>query len=607
MRSVLAAVALLSILSSSALAGTVLVEAEAFDQPGGWKLDHQSLDVLGSPYLLAHGLGLPVADATTTVRLPKRGRYRVFVRTKDWVARWGAPGAPGKFQLLVDGKPLAATFGTQGADWFWQDGGSVQIDNPAVALTLKDLTGFEGRCDAVILSDEPGFVPPNDRASLTALRCAQRGLPKAPNEKGEFDLVVVGGGMAGCCSAVSAARLGLSVALIQNRHVLGGNSSSEIRVWINGRYQLPPYPVIGEIVAEMYTRPHASPGRAEEFGDDLKMRVVTAEENLTLLLGEHVDQVEMHGARIAAVVSVNTRSGRRTRTTGRYFADCTGDGAVGYLAGADYAVTTRRHQGSSNLWSVADTGAAAQFPRCPWALDVSNKPFPTKLRELGVWFWESGFDKDTVRDAETIRDHNLRAMYGAWDALKNAKGLYPNHKLAWAAYVSGRRESRRLMGDVVLTQDDVMSLRDFPDACVTTTWSIDVHYPDERYVAACPSDPFISKAVYTRFARPYAFPYRCLYSRNVANLFMAGRDISVTHEALGTVRVMATGGMMGEVVGRAATLCKRADCDPRDVYSEHLDELKTLLRTPTQRKTPPGEQAATESNAVDCVIEGNVQ
>jgi hypothetical protein len=599
MKSGLTAVALLCILSSSAPAGTVLIEAEAFDNPGGWQLDHQSLDVMGSPYLLAHGLGVPVADATTTVRLPKPGRYRVFVRTKDWVARWGAPGTPGKFQLLVDGEPLAAAFGTQGAEWFWQDGGSVQIDNPAVALTLKDLTGFEGRCDAVILSDEPGFVPPNDRASLMALRHAQRGLPKAPNEKGEFDLVVVGGGMAGCCSAVSAARLGLSVALIQNRHVLGGNSSSEIRVWINGRYQLPPYPVIGEIVAEMYTRPHASPGRAEEFGDDLKMRVVTAEKNLTLLLGEHVDQVEMQGDRIAAVVSVNTRSGQRSRYTGRHFADCTGDGAVGLLAGADYAVTTRGHMGSSNLWSVADTGAAVQFPHCPWALDVSNEPFPIKLRELGVWFWESGFDMDTVRDAEAIRDHNLRAMYGVWDALKNAKGLYPNHKLAWAAYVSGRRESRRLMGDVVLTKDDVMSLRDFPDACVTTTWSIDLHYPDERYVAACPSDPFISKAVYTRFARPYAFPYRCLYSRNVANLFMAGRDISVTHEALGTVRVMATGGMMGEVVGRAATLCKRADCDPRDVYSEHLDELKALLRTPTRRKTPPAEQAATTPNAVD--------
>ena len=174
MKSVLLAVALLCILGNVGTTSTVLVEAEAFDNLGGWKLDHQALDTMGSPYLLAHGLGVPVADATTTVSLPKAGRYQVFVRTKDWVARWGAPGTPGRFQLLVDGQPLAATFGTQGADWSWQDGGSVQIDEPSVALALKDLTGFEGRCDAVLLTDDPDFEPPNDKLKLSWLRRALR-------------------------------------------------------------------------------------------------------------------------------------------------------------------------------------------------------------------------------------------------------------------------------------------------------------------------------------------------------------------------------------------------------------------------------------------------
>jgi len=573
------AAALLSVPASPA---TLLIEAESFGDRGGWVLDHQAMEVMGSPYLLAHGLGKPVEDASTTLAVPETGEYRVWVRTKDWVATWDAPGAPGKFQLLVGGRALGETFGTRGAQWFWHDGGTVRLDKGNVALALHDLTGFEGRCDAILLTTDAGFTPPNELKEMSAWRRGLLGIPDEPEDGGEYDLVVVGGGMAGCCAAVSAARLGLDVALVQNRHVLGGNSSSEIRVWINGRFELHPYPAVGEIVAEMYTRPSSSPGPAEEFGDDLKMRVVTAEEKLALRLGEHVNRVETDQGRITAVVSQNTATSRRTRYRARWFADCTGDGCVGYLAGADYDVTEEGHMGSSNLWYVVDAGKPAPFPRCPWALDLAGKPIPTKLRELGVWFWESGFDRDTIRDVELIRDHNLRAMYGAWDELKNNRGLYPNHEIRWAAYVSGKRESRRLLGDVVLTKEDVMELREFPDACVTTTWSIDLHYPHEKYKEACPENPFISKAVFTRFARPYAFPYRCLYSRNVPNLFMAGRDVSVTHEALGTVRVMATGGMMGEVVGRAAAVCKRHDADPREVYTEHLDELKKLLRTCTK-------------------------
>jgi hypothetical protein len=238
---------------------------------------------------------------------------------------------------------------------------------------------------------------------------------------------------------------------------------------------------------------------------------------------------------------------------------------------------------SSNMWLPVDTGSPSPFPRCPWALDLTDKPFPTELKRLGVWFWESGFDLDTIRDAEAIRDHNLRAMYGAWDCLKNVRKLYPNHRLLWAAYISGRRESRRLLGDVVLTKEDVLTGRAFPDGCITSTWSIDLHLGDPRYESASPGNPFISEAQYTRFDKPFPIPYRCFYSRNVANLMMAGRDISVTHEALGTTRVMGTNGMMGEAVGRAASLCKKHNADPRDVYEKHLDEFKELLKRSTKK------------------------
>ena len=231
-------------------------------------------------------------------------------------------------------------------------------------------------------------------------------------------------------------------------------------------------------------------------------------------------------------------------------------------------------------------------------MDLSDKPFPGRKkaadkpgadansarsapsappRELGTWFWESGFDLDPIAQAEHIRDQNLRAMYGAWDALKNADALYPNYKLNWAAYIAGNRESRRLVGDVVVNKEDVLTNKQWPDACVPCTWSIDLHLPDARYEKGLDGEPFISKANFTRFKGPYWIPYRCLYSKNIENLFMAGRDISVTHEALGTVRVMRTTGMMGEIVGMAAAVCKDYNTTPRGVYSEHLPQLKALM------------------------------
>ena len=582
MKRTISLVVLLLATSATASADTVLVEAEGFAERGGWSVDQQSMDVMGSPYLLAHGLGVPVADAVTRVTLPGPGTYRVFVRTKDWVARWGAPGTPGKFQVLVDGKPLEEIFGTRGKEWSWHDGGTVKIGAKQVTLALHDLTGFEGRCDAIVLSSDADFTPPEEPKALAAFRHKALGLAEKPDERGEFDLVVIGGGVPGCTTAVSAARLGLKVALIQDRPVLGGNSSSEVRVWIGGGFCLPPYPAIGEVVREMFTRPKVCPGPAVAYGDDLKMKVVKAEENVSLLLWEHVDRVEMDGKRIKAVGSTHVLTGRKSRFAGRWFVDCTGDATVGYLAGADYEMTEKGHMGSSNMWYLEETEEPAPFPRCPWALDLADKPFPTDLGQLGKWFWESGFDRDTIREAEAIRDHNFRAMYGAWDCLKNVKGLYPNHRLAWAAFISGKRESRRLLGDVVLTGEDVLSGREFPDGCVASTWSIDLHYPNAKYAKSSPGNEFLSVAHYQHFKKPYLVPYRCLVSRNVPNLMMAGRNVSVTHEALGTIRVMATGGLMGEVLGRAAAVCREHDCDPRQVYAEHLDEFQKLLRTPTK-------------------------
>jgi len=571
--------------ASPGVASQTLVEAESFDDHGGWVLDTQFIMTMGSPYLLAHGMGRPVEDAATTIELPEPGTYRVFVRTKDWVARWGAPGQPGKFQVMINDQPLRETFGTKGAEWFWHDGGTVQLQDKRVTLTLHDLTGFAGRCDAILFSSDLAFTPPNDGQILPSWRRELLDLPAEPIERDDYDLVVIGGGYSGMGTAISAARMGCRVALLQNRPVLGGNGSSEVRVWANGLVRRGEFPRVGEIVEEFADEATKSPGRPEEFGDDLKERVVRAETNIDLRLNHHAYAVETDGPRIVAVLAFDTRTGQRSRFGARLFADCTGHGTIGHLADAQWEMTPKERMGMSNMWTWTELDEPIEFPETPWALDLEMKDFPYPRDHHGQWFWESGFDKDPIGEAEAIRDWNLRAVYGAFNAMKNRDGReeHRNAQLTWIAFVGGPRESRRLMGDVLLTKEDIVTKRKFPDGIVPSTWSIDLHYAKQQYAQKYPENPFISVAEFDRRVdRTYGYPvpYRCFYSRNIENLFMAGRCISVTHEALGTVRVMKTCGMMGEVVGKAASICTLHECWPREVYTHYLKDLKELCRLP---------------------------
>jgi hypothetical protein len=329
MKKTLLLFALLGMLNARVNAATVLVEAETFARHGGWKLDTQFIEIMGSPYLLAHGLGRPVADATTTIDLREGGTYRVWARTKDWVARWKAPGTPGRFQVLINDRPLATEFGTKGANWDWQDGGTVTLPAGRTRLALRDLTGFDGRCDAILLSTDKDFSPPAGSEPMAEWRTKLAGLPREPEEMGSFDLVVVGGGYGGLGSAISAARMGCKVALIQNRPVLGGNGSSEIRVWAKGGTRRGEFDMLGEIVEEFADFAKASPGTHEEFGDAKKEEVVRAEKNISLFLNHNGFRVEKSGREISAVLAFDTRTGRIRRFAGRLFADCTGHGLVG--------------------------------------------------------------------------------------------------------------------------------------------------------------------------------------------------------------------------------------------------------------------------------------
>lgn len=569
-----------------------LIEAESFNDLGGWVVDQQFMDEMGSPYLLAHGLGNPVTNAKTEVDLSS-GEYRVWVRTKDWVAQWDAHGAPGKFQLLVNGVALDETFGTKFAQWSWQDGGVVSILQMRNTLELRDLTGFEGRVDAILFCKDLAFEPTNESEELKSFRRELLGTTN-PVDKGEYDLVVVGGGIAGITTALQGARNGLKVAFVQDRPVVGGNNSSEVRVWLNGITNQEPFSKLGDITIELEQEKRAHYGAsnsAEIYEDDKKLDLLKREKNITLYMNSRGNEVVMDGSRIEGVIAEDILSGERRLLRSKFVADCTGDASIGYLAGADYELNDSI-MGRSNLWNVDVTDSKVDFPRCPWALDLSDKPFPGRgdryggaqpwavagYGALGAWFWESGFTRDPFKYDEWTRDWNFRAMYGAWDALKNVDSLYPNHKLNWAAYISGKRESRRLMGDLILSKDDFLNSVKYDDGLIPTGWDMDVHIPDPQYEDQFPGDSYTSHDKHENYPRPYFIPYRTLYSRNVDNLFMAGRNTSVTHEALGSARVMRTGGLMGEVIGYAAYICIHENCSPREVYSEHLSKLKEKFK-----------------------------
>lgn len=601
----------------------VFIEAEQFANHGGWELDQQSMEQMGSPYLLAHGLGIPVPDATTQVEFPSAGSYRIWVRTRDWVAPWNAPGAPGKFQVWIDGKPVRETFGTKSATWHWHDGGMVKVGKKA-KIALHDLTGFEGRCEAILFCKDANFKPVNEVEALTKFRRDVQGLSVEPEDIGYFDLIVAGGGLAGTCAAIAAARQGIKVALIQDRPVLGGNGSSEVRVWPEGHTNKARFPHIGDIVNEIL--PPITKGAnqvlngvaASYFDDAKKLAIVRAEKGITLLLNHRVMRVETEGQEIRSLVIQSTLNSRQKRVHGRLFADCTGDANIGFKAGADYEYKVENLMGSTNLFNVLDATNKAEvlaceckdksalamkcdigdynqpFPRCPWALDLTDKPFPGRkgVKTFGkeglesfanMWYWESGFSKDQVNQIELIRDHNFRAMYGAWDVIKNVDKLYPKHRLGWAAFIAGKRESRRLMGDVILDAEDFKSQKAFEDAAFPCSWHVDLHSPKKEFKDGFEDNAFV--ADYTRGAEyqyggEYWAPYRTLYSRNITNLFMAGRCISVSKTGLGPVRVMKTCGMMGEIVGKAASICIKKEAKPREIYVNHLGDLHDLMKKP---------------------------
>ena len=290
---------------------TFLVEAEFFDSKGGWILDEQFYEQVGSAYLLAHGAGKPVEDATTVINVPASGRYHVWVRTFNWNAPWDASQAPGLFQVLVNGAPVCAQLGDEPTEWGWQYAGPVDLGKGEAQLALHDLPGFEGRCDVICFSKKKKPTFP-----------AERDIPTEVCDE-KYDFIVAGAGTSGLSAAVAAARSGLKVLMLDDKEHAGGNSSPEVRMTISGRVHEGRYPNLGNVVCEY--------GRAWKAYGSFSERLA-AEENLTVLLSHRVIGVEMDGDKIKSVKSIDFKGHKYDVFTADYFADCTGDGNLGFLA-----------------------------------------------------------------------------------------------------------------------------------------------------------------------------------------------------------------------------------------------------------------------------------
>lgn len=414
------------------------------------------------------------------------------------------------------------------------------------------------------------------------------------------DFVVVGGGISGVCAAITAARQGMRVVLIQDRPVLGGNGSSEIRLWMlgatshmgNNNRWAREGGVIDEIMVEnTYRNPEGNP----IIFDTVMLDKVMSEENITLLLNTCVYEVEKSTNKIIkSVRGFCSQNSTMYEVVAPLFCDASGDGLVGFLSGAPYCMGAESREefgekfapaedygellGHSLYFYTKDVGQPVRYVAPSYALDVTKtvprfRSFNAREHGCKLWWVEYGGNLDTVHDTEQIKWELWKVIYGAWDYIKNS-GKYPeaeNLTLEWVGCIPGKRESRRFEGDYMLVQQDIIEQRFHEDAVSYGGWSIDLHPAAGVFGEESSCNQWHSKGV-------YQIPYRCLYSKGIDNLFLAGRIISVSHVAFGSTRVMTTSAHSAQAVGMAAAICRNEHLSPREVYSKgRIAELQRKL------------------------------
>lgn len=401
----------------------------------------------------------------------------------------------------------------------------------------------------------------------------------------QTELCVVGGGMSGLCCAIAAARHGTRVVLVQDRPVLGGNASSEIRMWIGGAHGKDNREggIIEEIFLENF---YQNPSLKYPLWDSVLYEKAKAEENLTLLLNTACLDATMDGDRIVSIKAWQSNAETFHVISARYFADCSGDSILQPLSGArcmygreakaDFNerippdVADRKTMGMSCLFQIRETDHPVPYTPPTWAYTYETDddlPYKDHDKENNFWWIELGGEWDCIHDTDRCRDELLKICYGVWDHMKN-RGDHgvENWELEWIGFLPGKRESRRYVGKYIVTQNDVEAEGRFDDIVAYAGWSMDDHFPEGFYYNK--GHP----TIYHPAPQPWGLPLRCMISENIENLVFAGRNISVTHAALSSSRVMATCAILGQALGTAVSQALQDGCQVENVDISKLQQ-----------------------------------
>ena len=580
---------------------TIWIDAAEFENKGGWKTETQFVRSVGSAYLL--GLNkpcVPVENASTSFTVEEDGHYRFFVRTKNWKF----PEAPGQFKLSADGEELPNTLGKMPTHkWYWEIAGDAYLEKGEHTLSAVDKTGWLARFASVVITNDMDFTPSPEIERFLKQRAEIKGISTKPEEL-HFDYVVVGAGPAGTPAAIEAARNGLKVALISGRPTIGGNASNEGTIGLDGAACHNKGMWEGGIANEIRNY-HMTKG----LGWQKSMEALCEEEeNLTVFTGELCIDAESENGHIISATTVNITTLKRTKFFADFFCDCSGDAWLGYYAGAAYRMGREAkweydekfapevpdtltmsgclcdEQGDMvhmRIFRARPTDKEVEFTAPEWAIKLpEGEKLHRKVAGLSgaMWWLENSNDHDDLWDDEFARDEMVRLGLGYFHWLKNSAPLNDElaskvkyYELCGIALHNSKRENRRLIGDYVFNQNDCVKDKVYPDTISYCGWCIDVHHPRGIYSGA-------EGAFYSNESIPCCpLPYRILYSKNIDNLFMAGRCCSVSHIGLGTVRVESTLATLGQTTGAAAYLCKKYGTTPRGIYENHIKELQQLL------------------------------
>lgn len=427
------------------------------------------------------------------------------------------------------------------------------------------------------------------------LGTGKTGMPSRKKTIG-YDVAVIGGGAAGICAAVAAARNGSKTVLIQDRPVLGGNASSEMRVHLNGVNEIGGQAERETGIIEEILLHNRFENEQESFPifDHVMYDFVVREPNLTLMLNTQAVEAEMQKNKIKSALCWQATTEILYTINAEIFIDCSGDGLLAATAGAEYRtgregkaefnetyapdVPDGWQMGATLLMSSKDMGRPMKYSPPSYAIKYTHEGASPRRKfagyHEGIWWIEVGSQDDIIADFEVNRHKLMGYLHGVWDYIKNS-GKFPeaeNLALDWVGSLPCRRESRRFIGDYIVSEKDMTEHRHFDDAVAFGGWSLDEHNPGGIENISEPPSYF-----HYHFKNIYQFPFRSLYSKNVANLMFAGRNVSQTHIALSSSRIMATCALMGQAVGTAATICNKKNILPREVAQNHMNELQEQI------------------------------